>query len=84
MKKRTLVAMLLVMLLVMLSACSANIVEEGSPFFGRFQRYKADVWTYVYTDKVTGVCYLWHASGYGGGLAVMVDANGKPLIYEGE
>jgi hypothetical protein len=33
---------------------------------------------------MTGVCYLQYEKGYGGGITVMLDANGKPLIYKGE
>ena len=35
---------------------------------------------YVLVDKQTGVNYLYVASGYGGGLTVMVDAMGNPII----
>ena len=34
----------------------------------------------VLVDKQTGVNYLWMASGYAGGLTVMVDAEGKPIV----
>lgn len=84
MNKRTLAAMLFIMLLVLLTACSVNIVEEGSPFYGRMHRYQVDCGCNVYVDSVTGVCYLQYSYGYGGGITVMMDANGKPLIYKGE
>ena len=31
-------------------------------------------------DKETGVNYLYHASGYAGGLTVLLDKDGKPVI----
>ena len=31
-------------------------------------------------DKETGVNYLYHNSGYSGGLAVLLDKDGKPII----
>ena len=34
----------------------------------------------VLVDRKTGVNYLWTASGYGGGLAVLLDAEGKPVV----
>ena len=34
----------------------------------------------VLVDRKTGVNYLWTASGYAGGLTVLVDAEGKPII----
>ncbi|MDL2234738.1 DUF6440 family protein [Christensenellaceae bacterium OttesenSCG-928-L17] len=32
------------------------------------------------TDEETGVQYLFFSAGYGGGLTVRVDQNGKPMI----
>ena len=34
----------------------------------------------VLVDRETGVNYLWHASGYGGGLTPLLDREGKPII----
>jgi hypothetical protein len=34
----------------------------------------------VIRDNETGVMYLVHQEGYGMGLTVMVDAEGKPLV----
>ena len=34
----------------------------------------------IWVDLKTGVNYLWHSSGYAGGLTVLVDAQGKPII----
>lgn len=34
----------------------------------------------VLVDRKTGVNYLWTASGYSGGLTVLLDAEGKPVI----
>ena len=34
----------------------------------------------ILVDKVTGVNYLFVQSGYAGGLTVLVDANGKPIV----
>ena len=36
--------------------------------------------TYILVDKETGVNYLYAASGYGGGLTVLLDKDGKPVI----
>ena len=35
---------------------------------------------YVLVDRQTGVNYLFAASGYSGGLTVMLDADGKPIV----
>ena len=35
---------------------------------------------YILVDRKTGVNYLWTISGYAGGLTVMLDAEGKPIV----
>lgn len=34
----------------------------------------------IWVDKETGVNYLFHQSGYAGGLTVLLDKDGKPVI----
>ena len=34
----------------------------------------------IWVDRETGVNYLYSASGYSGGLTVLLDKNGKPVI----
>ena len=34
----------------------------------------------IWVDRETGVNYLYHSGGYGGGLTVLVDRDGKPII----
>ena len=36
--------------------------------------------TEIWVDKETGVNYLYHAAGYSGGLTVLLDREGKPVI----
>ena len=40
--------------------------------------------TEIWVDKETGVNYLYHASGYAGGLTVLVDAEGNPIVTKVE
>ena len=40
--------------------------------------------TEIWVDKETGVNYLYHASGYSGGLTVLVDAEGRPIVTKVE
>ena len=35
---------------------------------------------YVLVDKQTGVNYLYMSSGYSGGLTVLVDSMGNPIV----
>ena len=52
----------------------------------RFERiYKQDMGsTEIWVDRETGVNYLYHSSGYSGGLTVLVDQDGKPIVTKGE
>lgn len=34
----------------------------------------------IWVDKETGVNYLYHSGGYGGGLTPLLDREGKPII----
>ena len=34
----------------------------------------------IVVDRVTGVNYLWSESGYAGGLTLLTDADGKPIV----
>jgi len=36
---------------------------------------------WIYVDKETKVQYLFVKRGYGGGLTVMLDSDGSPLLY---
>jgi hypothetical protein len=36
--------------------------------------------TEIWVDKDTGVNYLYHVSGYSGGLTPLLDRDGKPII----
>lgn len=47
-----------------------------------YSQGKLDV-TKVLRDNETGVLYLIQREGYGVGLIVMVDADGKPLLDKG-
>ena len=34
----------------------------------------------LWVDRQTGVTYFYHYNGYTGGMTLLVDANGKPVI----
>ena len=40
----------------------------------------ADNLMQIWVDRETGVNYLYSASGYSGGLTVLLDRDGKPVI----
>ena len=48
-----------------------KVLEEGCLLGG------SEVWV----DAQTGVQYLYHCAGNSGGMTLLVDAEGKPLLY---
>lgn len=34
----------------------------------------------IWVDKETGVNYVFHAGGYAGGMTVLLDRDGKPVV----
>lgn len=36
--------------------------------------------TEIWVDKETGVHYVFHASGYAGGMTLLLDKDGKPVV----
>ena len=48
-----------------------KMLDEGSGF-----SWQRTIWV----DRETGVNYLWVASGYAGGLTVLLDRDGKPIV----
>ena len=36
--------------------------------------------TEIWVDIQTGVNYIWHQSGYSGGLTPLLDEKGKPVV----
>ena len=40
----------------------------------------SDNYMAIYVDRKTGVNYLFSGSGYAGGLTVLLDRDGKPII----
>ena len=57
-----------------MSACAAARDEEISA------EVEVKLKEFIIVDKETGVNYLYHAAGYSGGLTVLVDRDGKPVI----
>ena len=39
-----------------------------------------DAYMAIYVDKKTGVNYLFAQNGYAGGMCVLVDREGKPIV----
>lgn len=90
-KKFLITGAAVIMMVASLSGCGMTTTDASKtvPDVGdRFMAVRTDddslmAYTYIYVDKETGVMYLFVKDGYGGGLTVMVDEDGKPLIWEG-
>lgn len=79
--KRAIVIIMLVVLLSV-SMCGCNEANEVEADNRRLWVLDASPRYYeIYVDSLTGIQYL---STNQGGVCVMVDAEGKPLIWEGE
>ena len=73
---------IMLVLAISLSGCSGRNSNAEYENNGRFRKIYADFSNGIYVDSETNVMYYWHTGGYSGGLTVMVDENGKPLIWE--
>lgn len=74
-------------LAISLSGCSGgnfNTEHENDENNGRFRKVYTEYRNTIYVDSETNVMYFWHTGGYSGGLTVMVNENGQPLIWKGE
>ena len=81
MKKFIVALVALMFLLVVACGGSGSAQAEGEKDFEFFNTSGPGT---VIRHNETGVCYLWHKSGYGGGLTVMVNPDGSPYVWEEE
>lgn len=76
------VAFIVAVVLLMYKSINRNGSYEQAREDDRFiQISSVDGWIYV--DKETKVQYLFIKRYNAGGLTILVDENGKPLLYEG-
>ena len=54
-------------------------MEDNKRFEKIYSQGVANV-SEIWVDQETGVNYFYHASGYSGGLTVLLDREGKPVI----
>ena len=85
MKKIVCLTSVLVIVVTVLSVfvlfyfCSEHPIKENTD---RFIKVYSDFTNKIFVDTETNVLYFWHCGGYSGGLSVMVDENGKPLLWD--
>ena len=51
-------------------------MAKEKTFIKTYSRGGNEIWV----DKNRGVNYLYHNAGYSGGLTVLLDASGKPIV----
>ena len=54
--------------------------ENDDKRFEKVYRQGAMTTTEVWIDRETGILYLYHQSGYAGGLTPLLDRDGKPMV----
>lgn len=67
-----------ILILLTLALCGCGKAEASN---NRLRTLDTGLMYEIYVDNLTGIQYL---RTYKGGVCVMVDAAGKPLIWEGE
>lgn len=89
MKKYVVFILVLILCLVLFTGCtitlspSQNGESNSNTLEDRFFRLERTSRWCIYVDRQTNVMYLYRNGGYLGGISVMLDADGKPLLYEG-
>lgn len=53
--------------------------KQGERFEKVYSQGMANI-TEIWVDKETGVNYMYHASGYSGGLTPLLDREGRPIV----
>ena len=76
MKKIVTIVVVIVICCMLLVGCTGSCVNDDRFFINHYN----DGCTII-VDAETRVMYLSRKAGYGAGLTVMVDADGKPLLY---
>lgn len=71
-------AIVVAMLTIVLCGCNSVLADYSPENEDRFKCEAGEV--AIVTDTSTGVQYLVWKCGYGGGMCVLVDADGKPLL----
>lgn len=85
MKKKLLILLCSLLLSVSLVGCGdpESVSNPTIKYGSRFLDINTGKYTCIIIDKETKVQYLYAGYGSAGGLTILVDAEGKPILYEG-
>ena len=76
---------IIVLMAIMLTGCGATVDRETQPETSRFIELEQTSRWMIVADKETGVMYSVSNGGYSTGIfTLLVDENGKPLVWEGD
>ena len=81
--KKFISLVLALVLIFALVGCTGSS-SENETTSDRFVRVYSEYSSCIYVDSETNVMYFWHSGVYSGGLSVMLDENGDPLLWEGD
>lgn len=82
MKKLISLVLALVLIFALVGCTGASSDNETTS--DRFVKVYSEYSSCIYVDSETNVMYFWHSGVYSGGLSVMLDENGVPLLWEGD
>ena len=81
---KKLISLVLALVLIFALAGCTGSSSENETTYDRFIKVYSEYSNCIYVDSETNVMYFWHSGGYSGGLSVMLDKNGDPLLWEGD
>lgn len=83
-KVKKLVLLIIALAMVLsLVGCTGNTADDRFVLVEKCEFSQIHAWYYIIADKETGVMYLY-VCGHQSGITVLLDAEGKPLIYDVE
>lgn len=81
---KKLISLVLVLILIFALVGCTGASSDNKTTSDRFVRVYSEYSNCIYVDSETNVMYFWHSGGYSGGLSVMLDKNGDPLLWGGD
>lgn len=86
--KKIIISLLIIIVVILVGwllkdVTISNNYAENERFIQIYNQYSKDGFR-IYYDKETKVMYLISTIYKGGGITVLVDKDGKPLLYRGE
>lgn len=88
--KKKILCLLMVLILPVLCLCgcskstTSNTNAQGDSLVCVEQNANLSGCYYIFVNRNTRVMYFYFRSGNGGGLIVMLNADGTPMLWEGE